>query len=90
MKLSRLGMGNMRLPILDGDASRIDVPKARALVDRCMAGGVNYYDTAYIYHGGQSEKFLGQALASYPRESFYVADKFNLLANPDYREQFGQ
>ena len=50
--------------------------------------GVNYYDTAYIYHGGQSEAFLGRALKKYPRESYFVADKFNVQAEPDFEKQF--
>lgn len=50
-----------------------------------MAHGVNYYDTAYIYHG---ETVLGRVLSGYPRDSYYVADKFNIQANPDYRFQF--
>ena len=53
-----------------------------------MALGVNYYDTAYIYHGGESEVFTGKALAEYPRDSYYVADKYNLDAEPDYTKQF--
>jgi predicted aldo/keto reductase-like oxidoreductase len=53
-----------------------------------MENGVNYYDTAFIYHDGKSEEFLGKALKKYDRNSFYVADKFNLQALPDYRKQF--
>ena len=89
VKLSKLGLGAMRLPQTEpGFAKPIDVPKARELIDYCMAQGVNYYDTAYIYHGGNSEVVLGQALSGYPRDSYYVADKFNVQANPDYRLQF--
>ncbi len=87
-KLSRLGMGLMRLPVINGENSQIDYEKAKALIDRCMADGVNYYDTAYIYHGGKSEEFAGKALSEYPRDSFYVADKFNFQAEPDYAKQF--
>ena len=89
IQLSRLGMGNMRLPV-QGDApnSPIDFEKAQRLIDTAYAAGVNYYDTAYIYHGGKSEVFTGQALKKYPRESYYVADKYNLEANPDYAFEF--
>ncbi len=76
MKLSALGMGNMRLPVLDGDDSRIDARTAQEMVDYCMAHGVNYYDTAWGYHGGNSELVVGELLAKYPRESFYLASKF--------------
>lgn len=75
-KLSALGMGAMRLPVVDGDDARIDEAAAAAMVDYAMAHGVNYYDTAWGYHSGQSELVLGKALAQYPRETFYLADKF--------------
>ena len=88
-KLSKLGLGAMRLPQTEpGLAKPVDEPKARELIDYCMAHGVNYYDTAYIYHGGKSETILGRALSGYPRDSYYVADKFNVQANPDYQFQF--
>ena len=64
-KLSALGMGAMRLPVVDGDDARID-----------EAHGVNYYDTAWGYHNGNSELVMGRALARYPRESYFLADKF--------------
>lgn len=70
--LSRLGMGNMRLPTTDG---KIDEVNAQAIIDFLMEKGVNYYDTAYMYHGGESEKFVGKALSKYPRDSYYLATK---------------
>lgn len=76
IRLSALGMGAMRLPVLDGDDSRIDEDMAFQMVDCAMEQGVNYYDTAWGYHAGHSELVLGKALARYPRESFYLADKF--------------
>lgn len=89
VSLSRLGMGNMRLPIVaDDPAQPIDYPKAKAIIDAAIKAGVNYFDTAYIYHGGLSEVFTGKALAEYPRDSYYVADKFNFQAQPDYVAQF--
>lgn len=88
IQLSRLGMGVMRLPILEGNEAKIDYEKAEQLISHCMEQGINYYDTAYIYHGGKSEEFLGKALAKYPRDSFYVADKYNFQAQPDYCKQF--
>lgn len=88
IKLSNLGMGNMRLPQLGDDPRAIDYAKGQEIIDYCMSQGINYYDTAYIYHDGQSEVFLSKALAKYPRESYYLADKFKLSANPDYQAQF--
>ena len=88
IKLSKLGLGAMRLPQTEpGFAKPIDQAKADELIDYCMAHGVNYYDTAYIYHGGKSEAVLGQALSRYPRTGFHVADKVNIQANPDYAAQ---
>lgn len=59
LSLSRLGMGNMRLPVRLG---KIDQKKAQEIIDYAMAQGINYYDTAYVYHSGKSEPFLGNAL----------------------------
>ena len=74
IKLSRLGMGNMRLPV---DASgKIDREKAQAIIDYAFDHGVNYFDTAYMYHNGESESFLGEALKKYPRDSYYLTTKF--------------
>lgn len=76
LKLSGLGMGCMRLPVIGGDDNVIDEAAAEAMVDYAMAHGVNYYDTAWGYHGGNSEVVLGKCLKKYPRGSFYLADKF--------------
>ena len=73
-KLSALGFGAMRLPLLpDGT---IDQAELDRMVDAAMAAGVNYYDTAHPYHGGKSEGCLCKALSRYPRESWKLADKF--------------
>ena len=76
MKLSELGFGAMRLPVIDGDDARIDEATTERMVDQAYAAGINYYDTAWGYHGGHSEEVMGRCLAKYPRESFYLADKF--------------
>ena len=76
IQLSNLGMGAMRLPVIGGDDSRVDEETVCRMVDKAMAGGVNYYDTAWGYHDGHSETALGKALARYPREKFFLADKF--------------
>ena len=75
-KLSALGLGCMRLPVLEGDDARIDEAAAKEMVDFAMAQGINYYDTAWGYHEGNSELVIGRALASYPRETFFLATKF--------------
>jgi hypothetical protein len=74
--VSLLGYGLMRLPLKDRrNQAEIDKEKAQELIDRAMKGGVNYYDTAWVYHQGQSERFAGEALKKYPRESYNLADK---------------
>jgi len=76
LRLSGLGMGCMRLPVRNGVYADIDETALGEMVDCAMAGGVNYYDTAYGYHDGRSEGALLRALRRYPRESWYLADKF--------------
>jgi hypothetical protein len=90
IELSRLGMGNMRLPAVNpkDPKSPIDWEKAHEIIDYAIANGITYYDTAYVYNGGESEKCLGAALKKYPRDQYYIATKFNLRANPDYRAVF--
>ncbi len=91
LKLSALGMGAMRLPVLDGDDSRIDEAAAGEMVDYAMGQGVNYYDTAWGYHSGNSELAMGKALGRHPRESFYLATKFpgyDLSNMPKVKEIF--
>ena len=75
-RISLYGMGAMRLPVIDGDDSRIDEAATFEMVDYAMEHGVNYFDTAWGYHGGNSETVMGKALARHPRESYYLADKF--------------
>ena len=76
LKLSMLGMGTMRLPVIDGDDSNIDSAAAEKMIDYAMENGVNYYDTAWGYHNGNSETVVGKALSKYPRDKFYLATKF--------------
>ena len=76
MKLSALGMGAMRLPVVDGNDARIDGKAAMAMVDYAMQHGINYYDTAWGYHDGSSELVIGKALGRYQRDSYFLADKF--------------
>lgn len=76
LKLSALGMGAMRLPVSGGDDSVIDRKATAEMVAYAMEQGINYYDTAWGYHGGHSEEVMGEALSKYPRESFFLATKF--------------
>ena len=71
--MPKLGFGLMRLPETDG---KIDLPHVCRMVDEYLNAGMNYFDTAYVYHGGNSEKVVKEALAKrHPRESFMVATK---------------
>lgn len=73
-EISLLGMGNMRLPVMADGA--VDYVAGQEIIDYAFEAGVNYFDTAYMYHGGESERFLGQALSGYDRDSYFLADKF--------------
>ncbi len=72
--LSALGLGCMRLPT--NEDGSVDVEATREMVDTAMREGINYYDTAWGYHGGRSEPVMGEILENYPRDSFYLASKF--------------
>ena len=76
LELSALGMGTMRLPVIAGDDGTIDETATSEMVAYAMEHGINYYDTAWGYHNGQSELVMGKVLSQYPRESFYLATKF--------------
>lgn len=85
-EISLLGLGTMRLPCktpLKRESNPlIDYKKGQELVDYAYNHGVNYYDTAYMYHVGKSEKFIGSALKKYPRESYFLADKLPIWLCP--------
>ena len=95
IETSLLGFGCMRFPVTaDGE---IDEPEAERMLDRAIAAGVNYIDTAYPYHGGKSETFVGKALRKYDRSSFYLATKlpcWNVNVKEDaeklFQEQLGK
>ena len=74
LHISQLGMGNMRLQV-NADSS-IDTEQAQRIIDCAFDHGVNYYDTAYVYHKGESESFLGNALRNRPRDRYLLATKF--------------
>lgn len=72
IETSILGFGCMRFPTKDG---KIDEERAEKMLDEAIARGVNYIDTAYPYHNGESEPFTGKVLDKYPRESYFLATK---------------
>jgi len=74
--LSALGLGCMRLPVLNEKDDQIDVVKTEEIVDYALKHGINYFDTAWRYHSGNSETVMGQILSKYPRGSYYLATKF--------------
>lgn len=76
IKLSALGLGAMRLPTINGNDAEIDEKAAEEMVSYAMEQGINYYDTAWGYHSGNSEIVMGKILKKYPRESYYLATKF--------------
>ena len=90
-QLSLLGFGAMRLPVIDGDDAKVDVPQTRRMVEYAMEHGINYYDTAWGYHGEHSEEVMAEALRGFPRDSYYFADKFpgyDLANIPKVKEIF--
>lgn len=76
LTLPLLGFGAMRLPLLADGSGRVDEAETRKMVDYAMQNGLNYFDTAYPYHEGESERIMGRILADYPRESYLLATKF--------------
>ena len=76
IKLSALGFGTMRLPVKNGVYSDIDEVAAGEMFDYAISHGVNYFDTAWGYHDGESERVVGRLLSKYPRDKFYLASKF--------------
>lgn len=91
IQLSGLGLGMMRLPVVNGNDNDVDEAAALEMVDYAYRSGINYFDTAWGYHNGNSELVAGKALSRYPRESFYLASKFPGYDNsnmPKVREIF--
>ena len=76
LQLSALGLGCMRLPLLADGSKVIDQAALDRMVDAAIESGINYFDTAHPYHEGKSEAAIGRSLARYPRERWFLADKF--------------
>ena len=80
LTLPLLGFGMMRLPRLKRQGPEIDTAETERMFRRALEAGVNYFDTAYFYHSGLSEKCVAAVLGKFPRDSFYLADKMPVRA----------
>lgn len=76
IKLSGLGLGMMRLPVVNGDDGVVDEAAAAEMIGFAYKNGINYFDTAWGYHNGNSELTAGKYLSKYPRDSYFLATKF--------------
>lgn len=76
IKLSGLGLGMMRLPVVNGDDGVVDEAAAAEMIDFAYKNEINYFDTAWGYHSGNSELTAGKFLSKYPRDSYFLATKF--------------
>ena len=83
-KVSSLGMGTMRFPRVGGRGSDVSIEKTAEMVEYALKNGVNYFDTAWGYHGGKSEEIVGGLLSEYPRESYLLATKFPGYSKENY------
>lgn len=75
-KISALGLGGLRFPEVSGAPDCIDRKEGEKVIDAAVSCGINYFDTSHTYQNGDSERFLGEALSRYPRDSYYLASKF--------------
>ena len=75
-RISSLGLGCMRFPLADPDTKEVDMSATDDLIACAIQNGINYFDTAWPYHNDKSESILGELLAKYPRESYFLATKY--------------
>lgn len=87
-RISMLGLGVMRLPTEENDSHRIRRAEGNKIIDAAMECGINYYDTAYIYNGGDSECFIGESLTRYPRDSYYLTSKYTCMRGIPVKDMF--
>lgn len=87
-QISALGFGLLRLPVLEAAPDCVDMERSRMLMDLAIRNGVNYFDTAYTYLNGNSERAVGEILSAYPRESYNLASKFYVAAGMPIDEVF--
>ena len=76
LSVSALGIGSLRLPARPEDPNCIDREKAQKVIDYALGHGINFVDTAYTYHEGDSERFLGESLKKHNRSSYYLSSKY--------------
>ncbi len=93
--MKKLGFGLMRLPLTDKtDSKSIDIEALKKMADAFIENGFCYFDTAYVYHGGESERAFGEAVAKrHPRDSFKVATKmpvFSISTEEDLERVFNE
>lgn len=86
LKVSKLGFGCMRFPILEGDSGRIDKILAREMLIYGIENGINYIDTAFPYHKGNSEEFVGEVLSNGYRDKVYLATKLPAWLTNSYED----
>ena len=86
--ISTLGLGGLRFPTKKNNPNSIDREKGQKIVDEAISCGINYFDTAHSYQNGDSERFLGEALSKYPRDSYYLATKFYVAYSKNIEKTF--